>query len=299
MCLIMTENTNPSSTHLINIPVLWDDSNNKQTKKANLLIYTNDLKCDMNAGIMIVPIPNQNHDTNFGLVDVSTQEMKDFRKNLFDACDQLNQDFSYGMLSSNYAKSAVLKVHEVGNYSISVAPDMNALNNMIDWNRFQLPNDFDRRIATLSDKSLYPLENYAYVVAQANRSIEDDGFGIIYTDDSMNGTYFPTAHEDNGSSHIYDVKLYDCYSKQKENYEIEGHTTSKFFKNPQKIETHHLDTKDEHNSSSLSNFMKLQNLSFITSEFGTTNHCRIDTSEQFINYNEINGLYPNQNVIVS
>ena len=103
----------PSSTRLINIPVIFNNQNYK------LLLYTNDLdisnepttvspildnkhgnmngldrslevfsnqhmtnglQSDKKGALMIVPIPNIYNVSDFGLVNTSTKQMKDFRK---------------------------------------------------------------------------------------------------------------------------------------------------------------------------------------------------------------------------
>jgi hypothetical protein len=164
---------------------------------------------------MIVAIPNSTGVQNFGLVDVTTQSMKLFRSQIQDLCEPKTFE-NYGMSKSLSANSAkLLKVNEVGNYDISVAPSLEALEHNINWNHFKLPKDFEKRKMTLMDKNLFPF-NCAYVVAKARKNIKDDGFGIIYPDPLIN--YFPTCHEysTNNTPQTgaqYDVKCYNICEK--------------------------------------------------------------------------------------
>ena len=214
----------PTSTRLINIPIIVNNQNHK------LLIYTNDLAIDNNNGLMIVPIPNKFNETDFGLVDVTTNTMKKFRKELFSRCDNLvpkPQSNGRGISTNSF-----IPIQTIGNYSISVASDLETLEHNVDWSYFNLPKDFGMRKKTLSDKTLYPF-NCAYVVAKANKTIKDDGFGVIYPDPGFD--YFPTAHEYNTSGkYMYDVKCYNfnnlhiddfvgqqrCYNLELRNFNI-------------------------------------------------------------------------------
>ena len=60
----------------------------------------------------------------------------------------------------------------------------------------------------MKNKEIYPEDEYFYVVAEAFKSIENDGFGIVYPDCGYD--YFPTAHEKMGQV-SYDVKLYNLF----------------------------------------------------------------------------------------
>lgn len=202
MCLILTKHE-PNSTRLINIPITYCN------KKYKLFIYTNDMKIDKGNALMIVPFPKNAGD--IGLVDVSTSGMKKFRKILFTECEKLKplrpRTRSWGdmLLCSNQIKNTV---YEIGNYNISVANNFDELINNIDWNKFNRPYDFNERISVMKNKEIYPEDEYFYVVAEAFKSIENDGFGIVYPDCGYD--YFPTAHEKMGQV-SYDVKLYNFF----------------------------------------------------------------------------------------
>jgi hypothetical protein len=78
------------------------------------------------------------------------------------------------------ANSHSLKVHEIGNYNISIAPDVDSLLNRIDWNKFIRPFDFDERVATFSNTYLYPT-NCVYIVAQARKNIKNIAYFVYET----------------------------------------------------------------------------------------------------------------------
>lgn len=245
MCIILTDKANPSSTRLINIPVRLDGENR------TLLIYTNDLimkETNKESGdeLMIVAIPNESYLDNFGLVDVSTENMKTFRKILFSECDKLvakkkaKARSMYISLNDSYNQS-FLSVQDVGNYSITVAPTLDDLLDRTDWEKFNVSSNYKNRLDGLYDNEVYPLSNYAYVVAKTNKAVNDDGFGIIY--DSGSISYFPTSHEskyphenmrkykilypeknikipqqDPDVNYSYDVKCYNCFVNVDDTY---------------------------------------------------------------------------------
>lgn len=199
----------PTSTRLINIPVILDG------KSYKLVIYTNDLKVpeDTNA-LMIVPFPNPKNTDNFGLVNVSTDRMKKFRKNLYENCERL-KPVEYEEILLLSAGPTMKKIHNIGNYDISVANNLEELKKNIDWTKFRKPNNFEARLSTFTNKDLYPEDNYFYVVASAKIRVKNDGFGVVFPDPGYD--YFPTAHEiknDQKNDVKYNVKLYN-FSKKK------------------------------------------------------------------------------------
>lgn len=245
MCIILTEDANPSSTRLVNVPVKLGG------KSQTLLLYTNDLEVRANNStsedsdeLMIVAIPNENNQQSFGLVDVTTENMKKFRKDLFKACDDLKpkkKSKGRSMYFDDSFEGGTLAVHNIGNYKISVAPSIDDLFNRTDWEEFNVGPSYKNRLDGLYDKNVYPLSNYAYVIAQAQKSVKDDGFGIIY--DGNGKTYFPTSHEskyphenmrkfqtlnpdknieipkpDPDEKYSYDVKCYNCFVTVNDDY---------------------------------------------------------------------------------
>jgi len=204
----MLTETEPSSTRLINIPCYFLD------KKYKLLIYTNDVKPKDKGALMVVPFPKRNGE--IGLVDISTENMKDFRKLVFTECEKLKPEEppsrSYGgiLLCSNSMPKK--EIYEIGNYNISVADNLNELLNNIDWSKFTKPNDFDERINIMKNKQIYQEDEYFYIVAECLKPIKNDGFGVVYPDCGYD--YFPTAHEKLGIVN-FDVKMYNFFDKKR------------------------------------------------------------------------------------
>ena len=224
MCIMMTKHE-PSSTRLINIPVTFMD------QKYKLLIYTNDIAVNANdiavtsghhGALMVVPIPKSEGvgQHGVGLVDVNTDKMKMFRKELFKACELLKPERpatrSYGGDGILYLSNSVPKrVNEVGNYKISVANSFEELMENIDWDQFDKPDDFEDRMNVMKNKEVYPQFDdvgYYYVVAQAQKNVKNDGFGVVYPDCGYD--YFPTAHEKMGEVD-YDVKMYNMFDSSR------------------------------------------------------------------------------------
>lgn len=313
----------PSSTRLINVPVMYNNL------KYKLLMYTNDMEVinpeldnmqhpfnplipkfnvnfdtnivdskknigsrditnnivkKNNNALMIVPIPNASLCENFGLIDVTTDSMKSFRKNIFDLFPD-NKNLTFSTNSYSLKSFDKLKVHNVGNYSISVSPNLHMLKNNIDWSYFTLPDNFEQRLNTLTDKKLYPEINYAYIVAKANKSVKNDGFAVVYPDPGYD--YFPTAHENlNVFMQDYDVK---CYNFTRTSY-IKIKTN-----NPKIL----LDGKNYYKSDGIKRILdKLlsNNKITMTKEGDTQNFEVIDNLS--INHFEMNGKYINQNIII-
>ena len=276
MCIMMTDDK-PSSTRLINIPIKI------KNKKYKLLIYTNDLERNNNQidnknALMIVPIPNKYNYDDFGLLNINTKNMKTFRNKLFSSF--VDMTISTNSISNSLNK---INVHKIGNYNISVSPNINNLKN-INWNRFNLPNNFQKRFNTLKDKFLYP-HNFAYVIAQANKSVANDGFGVAYPDDGID--YFPTAHEklkDIFTSIYYDVKCYNCFTYPLDKLSF-GQSTNFPVKN--------LIDKDE-----IEQIFKHLTKYLVMSKNGNKIQFELNKFHECINYWEIKGYYSNDNIMI-
>lgn len=201
--------------------VLVDVKLNGRRKGKRMLIYQNSMNntqtfphvhnigletqpsIKANNELMVVPFPLQ--PGKYDEVElVAHGEVKQLVQDLLNADMQqtFNGSMLFGVRSFGGEKKAI--VHDIGNYKISVAHNLDALSKNIDWSQFKLPADFHQRFDTLKDTSLYPFP-CGYVIAQANKSVSKDGFGIIYPFDKP---YFPTAHEGKGIVK-YDV---DCFS---------------------------------------------------------------------------------------
>ena len=275
MCIMLTKES-PTSTRLINIPVTLSG------RKSKLLLYTNDLSVtsDRNA-LMIVPIPNPDCSYNFGLVSTSSPKMKNFRHALKLAFQTVNKKSK--TRSRNYVLSmnSFREVHQIGNYNISIAKNLNELKSKIDWSKFDLPNDFDARFGTLSNSSIYNNCNYSYVIAQSSKSVKNDGFGIIYPD--IGESYFPTAHEETitGGPVYYDVQIYNCIN----------HSTPKFvsFANKEFM-IKYLDTNKS------KRLLEMIPTDCTLAEDGTRTKFKLNTSSLVFNHVKINCIGFNANI---
>jgi hypothetical protein len=174
--------------------------------------------------IMIVAYPIERDVVNplIGLVDISTENMEKFRKNvesLKPISKNIFRNQSFGVETDS--DNLVLDVHEIGNYLISVALNFYDLESRLDWTKFTKPSDFELRIKTLLNPKLYPPSyKWFYVVASTIKNIKDDGFGVIYPRLSADLIYFPTAHEQKennstNSDYNFDYELYAYSLREK------------------------------------------------------------------------------------
>jgi hypothetical protein len=168
--------------------------------------------------IMVVayPIERDIQNPTIGLVDISTKEMKNFREEV----RQVAAIGTEGTISNNMSRSydsfdseKPLEVYDVGSYKISVALRYNDLQNRLDWTKFTKPSDFELRIKTLLNPQLYPPSyRWFYVIAEAVKNIENDGFGVVSPRLTGDLIYFPTAHEERESLNYTDYNFdYMCY----------------------------------------------------------------------------------------
>ena len=216
--------TEPNTTKLIHVPVNVNNTN------YNLMIYTNNLSLSQsnnkwssirdfdlknmgnnNGAVMVVPFPvPKNNDKLIGMLDITKPNVKTFitqtkylKPRKKSRSYRMDDTFSLSMNDS-------IVVHDVGNYKISIAHSINDVLNRINWNVFNKPMDFDTRVQTLYNKTLYPdTYDWIYVVAMAVKDIEEDGFGILYPSNEVD--YFPIAHEFTNSNIKYvdyDVDLF-------------------------------------------------------------------------------------------
>ena len=195
MCILATDAA-PSSTRIYMVPVTIDGM------AYTCMMYTNDLAVRTGVpGLMIVPFPNDSKASVFGLVDVTT--MKAFREEVVTAFPRSQR---YTNTLGLYGDGPdFVPVHEIGNYKISVVPDLAGLNTSINWSRFSVPNDIGTRLGVLQDRHMVPLHS-GFVVAEAVRSVKDDGFGVVFPG---HHAMFPTCHEGSSSAvHDFDVVCY-------------------------------------------------------------------------------------------
>lgn len=163
------------------------------------------------SSIMVVPFPVNPHTSasKIGLVDITTNDMKELRTDI-KLLKPISKNYSDSRNVSFQLNSIPLEVHKIGNYNISVATSLEQLLERIDWTKFKKPDNFEQRIQTFRNPTLYPPQlAYFYVVASAIKNIKDDGFGVVYPQLDQNSTYIPTAHEDTEYEPKFDVEIYN------------------------------------------------------------------------------------------
>lgn len=225
MCVIVSETPRPpTDTKLFSMPVLLPHG-----EKRTLLMYKNSLAGN---GVMIVCVPTEQE---VGLVNVNTRDITFLLDRIqASAANSVVYDtpakegtFGYFNNSSrgNTVSNGLARVHNVGNYKISVVYSFEELDQKIDWSVFRKPVDYVERVNTLMDENLFPFTNRAFIIAQAITSIKNDGFGVVYASPSNIKHYFPTCHEqivgrDHGYG--YDVKIYELKDKNTDRHSFFG-----------------------------------------------------------------------------
>jgi hypothetical protein len=195
----------PSSTRLYSVPVTVSG------EPWTCLMYTNDLAVSnpTQPALMIVPFPNPHNATEFGLVDM--RHTRTFRKQVTRAFaaheHRITTNATYGAKSLGVVQEMAAVV-EIGNYKCSVVPNVEALFSKVQWHRFHTPSDIALRLAVLRDSTVIP-PHCGFVVAEAVRSVQDDGFGIVYPGKDV---FFPTCHEGGPPTHLFDVCCYAANS---------------------------------------------------------------------------------------
>jgi hypothetical protein len=141
---------------------------------------------------------------------------------------------------------------------------------------------------TLYDKTLYP-NKCAYVIAQAHTRIKDDGFGIVYPDPGFD--YFPTAHENTKLLHEYDVMCYNCFDV--DYIPINNYEYGEIQLVNTKTDLHH-----KNGAVMIDDiFFHLEDRVIMSKE-GNSDQFELNVKYKNINYFEIDGVHPNQNVIL-
>ena len=174
-----------------------------------MLAYINNFDISDNS-VMVVPFP-VSRNNKLPICMVGLTDMPGF-VNFLKLFEYYRQSNSFGFKNSSdglYSRES-FQVYEIGNYNISVAHDIKVddLESRIDWSKFSKPFDFNTRCNTLRDQHIYyPNYDWVYVIAQATKSVKDDGFCIVYP--NCGADYFPIAHEyrDN-TNNIYDIGFF-------------------------------------------------------------------------------------------
>jgi len=317
MCIILTAEAEPSSTRLFNIPVILNDykhncliysndlavstnSNNPSPDNPSNNFFSELLGTNINASfdnhsyvaplqqndnqnqsnsLMIVAIPNIHKVDNFGLVDISTDKIKQFRSKTVDICKPLVKTYKNSYTNS-FDGEEKLRVNDIGNYLISVSPNLDSLLNSIDWDQFILPPDIQTRIDTFKNKTLFPFE-CAYVVAKAKKNIKDDGFGVLYLDPGF--TYMPVCHEMKQDSNVcsYDVCCYNFSNKPSDKVNF-------FNKNKHNIYATNFNVD--------TTLLNLVNDQCTMSKNGNKISYKVDSNNLVLNHVDIKGELDNQNL---
>jgi hypothetical protein len=152
---------------------------------------------------LVIPIPvPQNYNYELGFIDMSTTKTVEFLNNL----NKFKKD------TQNDTTLDMLDIYNVGTYKISVATSKYDLINKINWNVFIKPNDFEKRISTLDNTSLFYSDyKWLYMILTSDIDIQNDGFGIVYKSSDVD--YFPICREEKDRFNIsnnvnYNVELY-------------------------------------------------------------------------------------------
>ena len=174
MCLMMTD-AEPARTTLVNIRL------EGKLTGLELMIYRNSIASVKNE-LMIVPFPLNPE----AYASVRLTQLEPFKC----LVDVLNAS-----VPRDRSAPRTLLVHQIGNYNITVAPDLESLRERVNWAKFSQPEDFSRRMASLEDKGLLPFA-CGFVIAEAlGHGVENDGFGLLYPTPANGDVFFPTAHE--------------------------------------------------------------------------------------------------------
>ena len=130
----------PTNTRLYHVPIYIGNLS------YNLCLYVNNLDIKETPALMVVPIP-KDVEHQLGMVDITTPTMKGFRGDVADLFTNPINSLSFG----NYGCNSSLQVHRIGNYNVSIASDKDELLNRVNWQIFNKPKDFERRISVFDD----------------------------------------------------------------------------------------------------------------------------------------------------
>jgi hypothetical protein len=218
MSIVLVGNNEPSKIKLINIPVTIDNvsynalfySNNYTLDRSSY--FTDDyftmgryLESSFNSNLrnpscIVIPIPVlPNNNYELGFIDMSIDKTVQFLTNL-------------NKFKKDTQNDTTLDIYEVGVYKISVASSKYDLVNKINWNIFVKPNDFEKRLNTLDNTTLFYADyKWLYIVLSTDVDISNDGFGIVYKSSDVD--YFPICREEKDKFNInnninYNAEIY-------------------------------------------------------------------------------------------
>lgn len=177
---------------------------------ATLMAYRNNLRDASGRGqhpLMIVPFPNDvGPDLVVGLFSDDTPGFSDLLSTI-DRTTEPPPAYDGFLLAKESFRSpygpAYVPVVQVGRYRVSVVPDGSSVRTRVDWSKFHLPHDFQRRMTTIDDAEVMGGRPMAYAIVQATApSVEASAFGVVYPGWRP---FFPTCHEA-GHRYEYNVK---------------------------------------------------------------------------------------------
>ena len=173
MCFIITPTVDAAETLLINAPLRTANGQHQLFQ----LCYINSINpvagAAPTAPLMIVPIPNPHamSEDDFTLFEVDKERSVALRR----AVNNLNENYAYvppmiqqrgfyAAAAAGFGSSAMLAVHRVGSYNITVAPNFADLAGRAPWDKFGIAQGHLTRVLT-DMQARFPT-NYAFVVAE-------------------------------------------------------------------------------------------------------------------------------------
>jgi hypothetical protein len=235
MSIVLVGNNEPSKIKLINIPVTIDNI------EYNALFYSNNYTLDRSSYFMddyftrgrylessfnenlrsptclVIPIPvPHNYNYELGFLDMSTKTVQ-FLSNLTKFKKDTQND-------------PTLDIYDMGIYKMSIASSKYDLVNKINWNIFIKPVDFEKRLSTLDNTTLFYTDyKWIYIILTSEYDIQNDGFGIVYKSSDVD--YFPICREDKVNTNIkYNAEIYHFSKNNGSNTKVgplktDGYTT--------------------------------------------------------------------------
>ena len=203
MCVISYGDSIPQKTHLTKLKV--DESH-------ELLVYKNSFTSRQkkeNESCMMFAFPK----------DKSDREVYLFSKNALESFINFTEKTSNDTIK--YEKTGIqcmgysdnyVKIQNIGNYEISIVKSLEELDTKI--HPMFKTDTYYKKIEVFNDKKLFPdYITWSYLIAKTTKNIENDYFGIMYTNTS-GINYFPTCHELN-DKYEYDVSIHYWENKKK------------------------------------------------------------------------------------
>jgi hypothetical protein len=166
---------------------------------------------------LVIPIPvPHNYNYELGFLDMSTKTVQ-FLSNLTKFKKDTQND-------------PTLDIYDMDIYKMSIASSKYDLVNKINWNIFIKPVDFEKRLSTLDNTTLFYTDyKWIYIILTSEYDIQNDGFGIVYKSSDVD--YFPICREDKVNTNIkYNAEIYHFSKNNGSNTKVgplktDGYTT--------------------------------------------------------------------------